>query len=132
MRIIPISLMQRAGRACPVSHGTFSALAQIALGPLIATSNFNMTAALRTVPAIDKSANDKGGCCFANASRRVLTPLIWSTSFRSASRNLGTVLQPRFLRSALVSRGWQRFRPLENGGFCAFYRFEELVIVGFK
>jgi hypothetical protein len=63
-----------------------------------------MTAALRTVPAIDKSADDMGGCCFANASRRVLTPLIWSTSFRSASRNLGIVLQPRFLlRSALLS-----------------------------
>jgi hypothetical protein len=55
-------------------HGAFSALAQIALGSLIATSNFNMTAALRTVPARDKSADDMDGCCFANASRRVLTP----------------------------------------------------------
>src|ERR1700683_4099543 len=69
-----------------------SAELRIGLGVLVATSTANMVAVPRTLPAMVMGASDTGGCCSASPSRRVLTLWSWSTSFRIASKTMGTPL----------------------------------------
>ena len=54
---------------------SFLSVHQIGLGPFVATSTPSTVAVARTFPAIVMSASDRGGCCSASPSRRVLTLL---------------------------------------------------------
>src|ERR1700683_2274265 len=65
-----------------------SAVLQIRLGFLVATSPASIVAGPRAFPAIVMSASDTGGCCSASPSRRVLTLWSWSPSSRIASQLL--------------------------------------------
>jgi hypothetical protein len=66
--------------------------AQIGFGPFARTSTANTVAVLRTLPAIVRSASDKGVCCSANPSSRVLTLWSWSTSRKIAAKGIGKPL----------------------------------------